>query len=149
MRSVDCLAGGGERAHDGKGSGDGSKVLKAPKDVSSNLTAARLRTAWPCSRLLSITMPRHYHIHLAGHISQRRWSLNQRLAPLRRLSSPSSSKKRFKTRGSSSFSKRRSTRTSQTESGKAANDAASWEADWHSAKVGETGLTGNTDDLVK
>eukprot|EP00903_Cladosiphon_okamuranus_P013940 g12966.t1 len=57
-----------------------------------------------------------------------RWSLNQRWAPLRRISASSKKLKGDK-----------------AGQGGSASDAAPWEADWRSAKTVEAGLSGNTD----
>lgn len=67
-------------------------------------------------------------------VSSVRWSLNQRWAPLRRVSASSKKPKRARTGAGDSGS---------------GSDAASWEADWRSAKTVEAGLSGYTDDLVR
>ncbi|CAM9836494.1 unnamed protein product [Ectocarpus fasciculatus] len=68
-------------------------------------------------------------------VGMSRWGLNQRWAPLRRISSSSSSSSSRKTRGK----KKRS---------ETASEAAQWEADWRSAKPAESEVAGSTHDLV-
>lgn len=94
-------------------------------------------------------MPRRNLTHLEVRVLHRRWSLNQRLASPRRTSPSSLSIKRSRRKGRTSFSERRARRKDETEASQTAIDAGSWDADWHSAKVREAGVAGNTDDLVR